>query len=86
MAPDWFAFISQEIYDRLEELDPTSFETDAIKLLTGLGFGPKMMAKPTKVRLFAMFFSNLHVFNIYPDGPVALCRVFLPSCSLEPDG
>ena len=42
----------QEIYDRLEELDPTSFETDAIKLLTGLGFGPKMMAKATKVRLF----------------------------------
>ncbi|CAL8464135.1 g3670 [Coccomyxa elongata] len=38
----------QEIYDRLEELDPTSFETDAIKLLTGLGFGPKMMAKATK--------------------------------------
>ncbi|BDA49259.1 probable ATP-binding cassette sub-family F member 2 [Coccomyxa sp. Obi] len=38
----------QEIYDRLEELDPTSFETDAIKLLTGLGFGPKMMGKATK--------------------------------------
>ncbi len=43
---------SQEIYDRLEELDPSSFETDAIKLLTGLGFGPKMMAKATKVRSF----------------------------------
>jgi hypothetical protein len=44
----------QEIYDRLEELDPSTFETDAIKLLTGLGFGPKMMAKPTKARLLSM--------------------------------
>ena len=39
----------QDIYDRLEELDPTSFETDAIKLLTGLGFEQKMLAKCTKV-------------------------------------
>ena len=40
----------QDIYERLEELDPTSFETDAIKLLTGLGFEQKMLAKATKVR------------------------------------
>ena len=40
----------QAIYERLEELDPTTFETDAIKLLTGLGFTQKMMAKCTKVR------------------------------------
>ena len=41
---------AQAIYERLEELDPTTFETDAIKLLTGLGFTQKMMAKCTKVR------------------------------------
>jgi hypothetical protein len=41
---------TQEIYDRLEELDPSTFETDAIKLLTGLGFDQKMMAKATRVR------------------------------------
>ena len=39
----------QEIYERLEELDPTSFETDAIKLLTGLGFEQKMLQRQTKV-------------------------------------
>ena len=42
--------VLQAIYERLEELDPTTFETDAIKLLTGLGFTQKMMAKCTKVR------------------------------------
>ena len=40
----------QDIYERLEELDPTSFETDAIKLLTGLGFEQKMLQRCTKVR------------------------------------
>ena len=44
MAPD-----TQDIYERLEELDPTSFETDAIKLLTGLGFEQKMLQRCTKV-------------------------------------
>ena len=44
------ASCAQAIYERLEELDPSTFETDAIKLLTGLGFTQKMMAKCTKVR------------------------------------
>ncbi len=38
----------QAIYDRLDELDPTTFEADAAKLLHGLGFEEKMMAKATK--------------------------------------
>lgn len=38
----------QAIYDRLDELDPTTFEADASKLLHGLGFEEKMMAKATK--------------------------------------
>lgn len=38
----------QDIYDRLDELDPSTFETDAAKLLHGLGFDRKMMAKATK--------------------------------------
>ena len=38
----------QAIYDRLDELDPTTFESDASKLLYGLGFDEKMMAKATK--------------------------------------
>ena len=38
----------QDIYDRLDELDPSTFETDASKLLHGLGFDRKMMAKGTK--------------------------------------
>jgi hypothetical protein len=40
----------QAIYERLEELDPSTFESDAIKLLTGLGFTQRMMGKATKVR------------------------------------
>lgn len=36
------------IYERLEALDPNQFEAEASKLLHGLGFGPKMMAKATK--------------------------------------
>jgi hypothetical protein len=39
---------TQDIYDRLDELDPSTFETDASKLLHGLGFDRKMMAKGTK--------------------------------------
>jgi ATPase subunit of ABC transporter with duplicated ATPase domains len=38
----------QDIYERLDELDPSTFETDAAKLLHGLGFDRKMMAKGTK--------------------------------------
>ena len=38
----------QGIYERLEELDPATFEADASKLLHGLGFDEKMMAKCTK--------------------------------------
>ena len=44
LRPAW-----QAIYERLEELDPSTFESDAIKLLTGLGFTQRMMAKATKV-------------------------------------
>ncbi len=40
--------VSQDIYDRLDELDPTTFEAEASKLLHGLGFDEKMMAKGTK--------------------------------------
>ncbi|GAQ87542.1 abc transporter [Klebsormidium nitens] len=36
------------IYERLESLDPNQFEAEASKLLHGLGFGTKMMAKATK--------------------------------------
>ncbi|KAK9829985.1 hypothetical protein WJX72_009031 [[Myrmecia] bisecta] len=36
------------IYQRLEELDPANFETDAAKLLHGLGFNKQMMARQTK--------------------------------------
>lgn len=38
----------EAIYGRLEELDPSTFETKASELLHGLGFTPKMMAKATK--------------------------------------
>jgi ATP-binding cassette subfamily F protein 2 len=38
----------QDIYDRLDELDPSTFEAEASKLLHGLGFDEKMMAKGTK--------------------------------------
>ena len=38
----------QGIYDRLEELDESTFEARAAELLWGLGFSKKMMAKATK--------------------------------------
>jgi ATP-binding cassette subfamily F protein 2 len=38
----------QGIYERLEELDPNTFETRAAELLFGLGFNKAMMAKSTK--------------------------------------
>ncbi|WOO79321.1 putative ABC transporter ATP-binding protein [Vanrija pseudolonga] len=36
------------IYEELEEMDPSTFEAKAGAILSGLGFGPKMLAKPTK--------------------------------------
>ena len=36
------------IYERLEELDPTTFEARAAELLHGLGFSRTMMARATK--------------------------------------
>ena len=40
--------VPQDIYERLDELDPSTFEAEASKLLHGLGFDEKMMAKGTK--------------------------------------
>ena len=37
-----------DIYDRMEELDPSTFEVRAAELLHGLGFTKKMMARATK--------------------------------------
>jgi ATP-binding cassette subfamily F protein 2 len=36
------------IYERLDSLDPATFESRAAELLHGLGFGPAMMKKATK--------------------------------------
>jgi len=38
----------QGMYDRLEELDPNTFEAKASSILTGLGFTSEMMRKPAK--------------------------------------
>lgn len=38
----------EAIYDRLDELDPTTFETRAATLLHGLGFNRVMMERKTK--------------------------------------
>lgn len=38
----------EAIYDRLEEIDPNTFETRAAELLHGLGFSKVMMARKTK--------------------------------------
>src|SRR5579862_1418912 len=37
----------QNLYDRLEEMDPNTFEAKAASILTGLGFTNEMMRKPT---------------------------------------
>jgi ATP-binding cassette subfamily F protein 2 len=37
-----------DIYARLDAMDPSTFESRAAALLTGLGFSPQMMNKPTK--------------------------------------
>ncbi|KAI8063458.1 P-loop containing nucleoside triphosphate hydrolase protein [Gongronella butleri] len=38
----------EDIYERIEELDPTTFEARACSLLSGLGFTTQQMAKMTK--------------------------------------
>ncbi|KAI9227784.1 MAG: P-loop containing nucleoside triphosphate hydrolase protein [Piptocephalis tieghemiana] len=38
----------EDMYERIEALDPATFETRAASLLHGLGFTQKQMAKPTK--------------------------------------
>ena len=38
----------QGLYDRLEEMDPNTFEAKASNILTGLGFTSEMMRKATK--------------------------------------
>lgn len=38
----------QGLYDRLEEMDPNTFEAKASSILSGLGFSSEMMRKPTK--------------------------------------
>jgi ATP-binding cassette subfamily F protein 2 len=38
----------EAIYDRLEELDPNTFESRAAELLHGLGFSRIMMGRKTK--------------------------------------
>ena len=38
----------QGLYDRLEEMDPNTFESKASGILTGLGFDADMLRRPTK--------------------------------------
>jgi len=38
----------QGLYDRLEEMDPNTFESKASGILTGLGFDSDMLRRPTK--------------------------------------
>lgn len=40
--------VLQEIYERLEELDPSTFESRASTILVGLGFTPKTIHKRTR--------------------------------------
>ncbi|KAI9292113.1 hypothetical protein K502DRAFT_325962 [Neoconidiobolus thromboides FSU 785] len=37
-----------DLYERIEQMDPATFESRAATLLNGLGFGPEMMKKKTK--------------------------------------
>ena len=39
-----------QIYERLDELDPSTFEARAAELLHGLGFTKPMMERKTRVR------------------------------------
>ena len=49
MDPDTLDEVAlQGLYDRVEELDPNTFEAKASSILTGLGFSSDTMRKPTK--------------------------------------
>ncbi|KAI0320267.1 P-loop containing nucleoside triphosphate hydrolase protein [Amylostereum chailletii] len=48
VADDVDELALEATYEELEELDPSTFEAKAGSILHGLGFGPAMMAKPTK--------------------------------------
>jgi ATP-binding cassette, subfamily F, member 2 len=49
MDPDSLDEVAlQGLYDRLEELDPNTFESKACGILAGLGFSNEMMRKATK--------------------------------------
>lgn len=48
MEVDCDALALQDIYDKLESLDPNTFESRGAALLTGLGFNHEMMNKKTK--------------------------------------
>ena len=38
----------QEVYQKLESFEPSTFESRSAKLLAGLGFSKQMMGKVTK--------------------------------------
>src|SRR5579862_8280461 len=48
MDPDMDEVQLQNLYDRLEEMDPNTFEAKASNILTGLGFDSEMMKRPTR--------------------------------------
>jgi len=48
MDPDMDEVQLQNLYDRLEEMDPNTFEAKASNILTGLGFDNQMMRRPTR--------------------------------------
>jgi ATP-binding cassette, subfamily F, member 2 len=48
MDPDMDEVQLQNLYDRLEEMDPNTFEAKASNILTGLGFDTEMMRRPTR--------------------------------------
>jgi ATPase subunit of ABC transporter with duplicated ATPase domains len=49
----------EAIYDRLDELDPNTFESRAAELLHGLGFSRVMMERKTKDMSGALCFGQL---------------------------
>lgn len=48
MDPDMDEVQLQNLYDRLEEMDPSTFEAKASNILTGLGFDNEMMRRATR--------------------------------------
>ncbi|ORX34490.1 ATP-binding cassette transporter [Kockovaella imperatae] len=48
LADDVDEVALEQIYEELEEMDPSTFEAKAGAILSGLGFSQVMMAKPTK--------------------------------------